>query len=165
MKILNYSTLSLLFTTIIQAVFGYTCPNVALINRKITQNDLMRFPLAKGSDETGREIYFQYRASNNKIEKFYRGKSKVDKFTGVYYHPQKTPEMAASLTCTYQQKNNRYLLLPMTERGAKRISGAAIENEIDSNWRVVQNSSFFVCGNGEMAKENLDNCQFFLNSR
>ena len=156
MKLFNYSTWYLLFTSIMHAVSGYTCPNISMINRKITQNDPMRFPLPKGGIETDREVYFQYSGNNNKIEKFYKGKSKVDKFTGVYYHPHGT------LTCAYKQKNNRYLLLPMTERGARRINGAVIANDIESKWRPHGNSSFYVCGDGATTRENLDDCQFSL---
>lgn len=109
----------------------------------------------------------RYRGNNNKIERFYTGKSKVDKFVGVYYHPQ-AKELPASLTCTYKMKNNRYLVLPMTKRGAGRVNAAAIENEINSNWRSLRDTGFYVCGDGGdngMSKENLNTCQFYLTPR
>ncbi|WP_342220329.1 hypothetical protein [Rickettsiella endosymbiont of Miltochrista miniata] len=164
MKIFNYSTLSLLFTTIMQAVSGYTCPNALTINTKIAENGIMRFPLAERNADADKVFFLRYRGHSNKIEKFYAGESRVDKFAGAYYHPQ-TQELPASFTCIYKQKNNKYLVLPMTKKGARRVNAATIENEINSNWRALRDTGFYVCGDDGMVKENLDNCQFYLKPR
>lgn len=162
MKIFNYSTLSLLFTAIMQAVSGYTCPAVSAINAKIAENEIMRFPLVEGDAQADGEVFFRYRGNRNKIEKFYDGNSHVDKFVGAYYHPQ-TQEIAASLTCTYKQKNNRYLLLPMRKREAGRVKEERIGNAVNSNWRPLRDTGFYVCGDDGMARE--DTCQFYLTPR
>lgn len=61
MKIFSYSTLSLLFTNIMQAVSGYSCPNVSVINTKIAENSTMRFALYKGAARSDKEVLFLYR--------------------------------------------------------------------------------------------------------
>ena len=53
MKILNCSTWYLFFTTIMQGVSGYTCPNIAEINKKIDAKAPMRFPLIEGDGRFG----------------------------------------------------------------------------------------------------------------
>jgi hypothetical protein len=159
MKILNYSTLSLLFTTIMQAVAGYTCPNVSVINTRIAQNGSMRFPLTEGDIPAGRDLFFHYRAHNNKIEEFYTGESKTDEIIAAYYH-KRTKRLEPSLTCVYKEKAGKYLLFPMSEKGARRVNGGSIK-EKNSNWRIDY-TGLFVCRNDGVTKENLDNCQFSI---
>ncbi len=163
MKILNYSTLSLLFTAIMQAVAGYTCPNVLAINTKIAKNDKMRFPLTEeDANPAGDKFFFRYRGSKNKIEKFYDGNSHVEKFVRAYYHPP-TQEVPASFTCIYKQKNSRYLLLLMGKRVAGRVKEETIGNDVNSNWQPLRNTGFYVCGDDKMAKA--DDCQFDVRPR
>ncbi len=107
MKILNFSSLSLLFTTIVQTLAGFACPSTSTINTKITENSTMRFSLTEGSSYTRGEVLFCYKGTNNKIEKFYKGNSKIDKFIGTYFFPDSS-EIPGSLTCTYKQANNKF---------------------------------------------------------
>lgn len=163
MKILNYSTLSLLFTAIMQAVAGYACPNVLAINTKIAKNDIMRFPLTEEDANPAEDkFFFRYRGSKNKIQKFYDGNSHVEKFVRAYYHPQ-TQEVPASFTCIYKQKNSRYLLLPTRKGLAGRVKEETIGNDVNSNWQPLRDTGFYVCGDDQMAKA--DDCQFDVRPR
>lgn len=162
MKIFNYSTLSLLSTTIMQAVSGYSCPNVSTINTRIAENGTMRFPLDEEDAHTGKEILFLYRSPKNKIERFYDGNSTVDKFIGAYYHSP-IKEISGSLTCTYKKRGNRYFLLAMEKGEVKRVKDGTITNDVNNNWRVFRNTGSYVCGDDEITKE--DVCQFHLKPR
>lgn len=162
MKIFKYSTLSLLFTTILQAVAGYSCPNVSTINARIAENGTMRFPLDEEDAHNGKEVLFLYRGPNNKIQSFYDGNSTVDKFIGAYFHPS-IKEKSGSLTCTYKKKGNRYFLLAMEKEEVKRVKDGTITNDVNNNWRAFRNTGSYVCGDDEITQE--DVCQFHLTPR
>lgn len=162
MKIFNYSTLGLLFATIMQAVAGYSCPNVSTINTRIAENGTMRFPLGEENAPTDGEILFLYRSPKNKIERFYDGNSTVDKFIGAYYYPP-NKETPGSLTCTYKKRGNRYFVLAMEKEKVKRVKNGTITNDVNNNWRVFRNTGAYVCGDDEMTKE--DTCQFHFTPR
>ncbi|TLY48199.1 MAG: hypothetical protein E6K54_02885 [Gammaproteobacteria bacterium] len=156
MKIVNFSTLSFLFSTIMQIFAGYACPGVSTINTKITQKGSMRFSLTERDPETREEVFFRYKGRKNKIEKFYVGNSKVDRFRGAFYFPD-TPEIPGSLTCTYKQVNNKFFLLAMTKRKVRGVEEEMIVNDVNSNWRAP-NTGFYACGEEGIVKE--DACRF-----
>ena len=163
MKIFKYSTLSLLFTTILQAVAGYSCPNVSTINARIAENGTMIFPLGEEDAHTGKETFFLYRSpKNNKIKRFYDENSTVDEFIGAYYYPS-SKKISGSLTCTYKKKGNRYFLLAMEKEEVKRVKDGTITNDVNNNWRTFRNSGSYVCGDDEITKA--DVCQFHLTPR
>lgn len=72
MKILNYSTWCLFFSTLMQAILGYTCPNTSSINTKITENGIMRFPLAEGGIEPDQAFFCVIEAIIIKLKDFIR---------------------------------------------------------------------------------------------
>lgn len=80
MKILNYSTLSLLFSTITQIISGYTCPNTTEINKKIAEKQPMRFPLVEGE-----KVFWHQKDPNHLINKYYVGKGNVKEIAGIFY--------------------------------------------------------------------------------
>lgn len=161
MKILNYSSLSLLFMTILQTLAGYTCPNVITINTKIAKNSTMRFSLPEGAPYPRGEVFFRYKGRQNKLQKFYEGNSTIDRFSAAYYYPD-TPGVPGSLTCTYKQANSKLFILAMPKRKVWRVDESMIANDIHSNWRSISNTGFYACKRDKIVEENA--CQFSLKS-
>ncbi|MEN9917447.1 MAG: hypothetical protein RLY40_1386 [Pseudomonadota bacterium] len=151
--------MGLLFTAILQTLAGYACPSVLTINTKIAENRAMRFSLPEGPSDTRGEVFFRYKARSNKIKKFYEGNSTVDRFSAAYYFPD-TSGVPGSLTCTYKQADNKFFILVMPKRKARRIDDAMIANDVNSNWRLVPGTGFYACGKDRRTLE--DACQFSL---
>lgn len=163
MKLFNYSTWSLFFTTILQIVSGYTCPNVSAINSKITENKTMRFPLAECVIPTRRGYAWLYRDNANQIQKFYNGDSHAAEIVSIYYQ-KPTSLMNPSLTCFYRNTNKKFFTLVMGDKGASRVNTTAIEADC-KNWKKFHSGGLYVCGDEKIFKNYLEDCQFQLKLR
>jgi hypothetical protein len=163
MKLFDYSTWSLFFTTILQAVSGYTCPNVNAINSKITENKTMRFPLAECVIPTRRGYAWLYRDNANQIQKFYNGASEVEEISAVYYQ-KPTLLSKPALTCFYKDKNKKFFSLVMEDKGVARVNTSAIESNC-KYWRIFHSDGLYVCGEETVPKVHLKKCQFQLKTR
>lgn len=154
MKILNYSTWYLLFTSIMQAVSGYTCPDITEINKKIDAKEPMRFPLVK--DEPP---FWRYKNLNNQIKKFYSGTARATEIGGIYYQ-EPLNEVHSSLTCIYKNSDQSFFSLAAAKKRVNEVNASSITN--DENWSGFYRNGLYVCGDDNQPKENIENCQFSL---
>lgn len=157
MKILNYSTLSLLFSTILQAISGYTCPNTAEINKKIVEKQPMRFPLVEGE-----KVFWRQKDSNHLINKYYVGKGNMKEIAGIFY---KAPlvvsnDETSALMCIYKNNQSTYFALSAAKKMLKEINSSSITE--NSNWKKFDPDGFYSCGDNDKPKESIDDCQFSL---
>lgn len=163
MKLLSYSTWSLFFTTILQAVVGYACPNIATINSRIDANKTMRFPLAQCVIPTRRGYAWLYRDHTNQMQKFYNGDSHAAEVASIWYQ-KPTHFISPFLTCFYKDKNKKFFSLVMGDKGASRINTSAIESNC-KYWKIFHSDGLYVCGEETDVKKDLKKCQFYLKSR
>lgn len=154
MKIFNYSTLSLLFTTILQTVYGYTCPNLIQINKKIDAKQPMRFPLVEGQPP-----FWCYKDLNNRIKKFYVGTARATEIGGIYYQ-EPSKEINSSLTCIYKNSQPTYFSLAAAKKRVNEVNSSSITK--DKNWSGFYRNGLYVCGDDNQPKENIEVCQFSL---
>lgn len=154
MKILNYANLSLLFTTIMQAVSGYTCPNITEINKKIDAKQPMRFPLIEGE-----RPFWVYKDFNNQNKKFYNDAAKATEILGSIYYQEPLNEESSSLTCIYKNSKSTHFSLAAAKNRVKEINSSSITE--DKNWSELYRSGIYICGD-EQPKESMDRCQFSL---
>jgi hypothetical protein len=155
MKILNYSTLSLLFTTIMQAISGYTCPSITEINKKIDAKEPMRFPL-----EEGESPFWRYQDLNNRIQKFYVGGKKATEIAAIFYE-KSSNKINPSLTCIYKNSKPTYFSLTAAKKRVNEVNASSITE--NKNWRAFYyQENIYSCGDDNQLKESLDKCQFSL---
>ncbi len=154
MKILNYSTWYLLFTTIMQAASGYTCPNITEINKKIDAKEPMRFPLIEG-DRT----FWRHKNLNNQIEKFYEGTARTTEIGGIYYLAPPN----STLMCIYKKASQAmFFSLAAAKKRVNEVNASSIiggENWVPFDLNLPGTYS---CGDDNQPKENIENCQFNL---
>lgn len=163
MKLFNYSTWSLFFSAILQVISGYTCPNIAMINSKISENKTMRFPLAECAIPIRQGYAWLYKDNANQFQKFYNGKSEVEEISAVYYQ-KPTPISKPSLTCFYKDKNKKFFSLVMGDKGVSRVNASAIESNC-KYWKIFHSDGLYVCGDEAVAKDHLKKCKFHLKTR
>lgn len=154
MKILNYSTWSLLFTTIMQVVSGYTCPTIGEINKKIDAKEPMLFPLVEGD-----RSFWRYKAFNNRVSKFHLGTGKAAEIVAIYYQ-EPVENVNSTLTCIYKNNQSMYFSLGAIKKRVNEVNSASITNDI--NWSGFYLNGLYVCGNDNRPKESIENCQFSL---
>lgn len=155
MKILNYSTLSLLFTTIMQAVLGYTCPNITEINKKIDAKQPMRFPLIEGE-----RPFWRYKDLNNRIKKFYNGTAKAAEIGAIYYQ-EPSESVNSSLTCIYKDSQSMFFSLVAAKKRVNEVNASSITN--DENWSPFYRDGIYSCGDDNKPKESIaGRCEFTL---
>ncbi|MGC1855086.1 MAG: hypothetical protein WA659_06930 [Candidatus Aquirickettsiella sp.] len=154
MKILNYSTWYLLFTTIIQVVSGYTCPNITEINKKIDAKQPMRFPLTEGEHP-----FWGYKDFNNRMGKFYNGTGKATEIAAIYYQ-EPLKKVRSSLTCIYKDSQSRFFALVATKKRVNAVNSSSIIN--DENWSPFYREGIYACGDDYQPKKSIDMCQFSL---
>lgn len=155
MKILNYSTLSLLFTTIMQAVSGYTCPNITEINKKIDIKQPMRFPLVEGEPP-----FWRYKDFNNQIKKFYVGAARATEIGAIYYQEQ-DESVNSSLTCIYKNSRSMYFSLAAAKKRVHEVNSSSIKK--GKNWISFYREGIYSCGDDNQPKESIaGRCEFTL---
>ncbi|MEN9448395.1 MAG: hypothetical protein RJA25_1685 [Bacteroidota bacterium] len=155
MKLFNYSTWSLFFTTIMQAVSGHTCPNITEVNSKIDAKQPMRFPLLEGE-----RPFWHYKDDNNQNKKFYNDSAKATEILGSMYYQAHLNEDNSALRCIYKNSKSTYFSLAATNKRVNEINSSSI-TEDKKNWNGIYNSGLYACGD-EQPKESLDRCQFSL---
>ena len=155
MKILNYSTWHLLVTTIMQAVWGYTCPNITEINKKIDAKQPMRFPLAEGE-----RPFWRYKDFNNRIKKFYNGSARATEIGAIYYE-ESLESVNASLTCIYKDSQSTFFSLTVAKQRVNEVNSSSIKQ--GKNWIPFYREGIYSCADDNQPKENIaDRCEFTL---
>lgn len=154
MKILNYSTWYLLFTTILRAASGYTCPNISEINKKIDTKQPMRFLLVEGE-----RPFWRYKDFNNRIKKFYNGTAKPTEIGAIYYQ-EPLESVNSSLVCIYKDSQSMFFSLAAAKKRVNEVDPLSITN--DENWIPFYRKGIYSCGDDNQPKQNLDICQFNL---
>lgn len=155
MKILNYSTWYLLFTTIMQAVSGYTCPNITEINKKIDAKESMRFPLLEGE-----RPFWRYKDFNNRIKKFYNGTARATEIGAIYYQ-EPLENINSSLTCIYKDSQSMFFSLAAAKKRVNEVNSSSITN--DENWSPFYRPGIYSCGDDNQPKESIvGRCEFTL---
>lgn len=158
MKILNYYTWYLFFSTLMQAVWGYTCPNISEINKKIDANSPMRFPLFAGEND---RPFWRLINDNKKIEKYYLSESEATSIGGIYY--QKAVQgLKSSLTCVYKNSQSSYFALIAAKKRIREVNSSSITE--GNNWVRFYRNGLYACGGyNDQSKESVaERCEFSL---